>query len=90
MKVPIKDLLGPDGHKPCAGYELMPRQGSRKAAKRLRRDWIDSKSAKAFIAPVQAPAIKPIDFHGGHIDFVLRRQPDGGWNLLTMFPTPRG
>lgn len=62
VDVPIKDVLGPDGHKLCAGYELMPHRGSRKAAKRLREAWIDSKSAKTFTSPVQAAEIKPLDF----------------------------
>lgn len=87
VEIPIVELLGPDGHKDCVGYRLVPVNGDLIAAKRYRDVWA-TKVARGQAIGSPPPAVEPIvSFEGGTIKFVFRPDLDrAAWTVLTMYP----
>ncbi|WP_146159510.1 hypothetical protein [Allonocardiopsis opalescens] len=89
IKLPISDLLGPDGHRFCEGYAIDPVNGSVADAIRLRRQWVVARAG----APqaTTAPTASPIGgFEGGTVSIAFKPTVDGRRNqLATMFVNPR-
>ncbi|MQA83704.1 MAG: hypothetical protein GEV03_03470 [Streptosporangiales bacterium] len=87
--VPIKELLGPDGHRFCAGFRLLEVGGSMEAARDCRDAWAEA-HAKGREPDVLKPRIEPIDsFEGGTIEFFFRPNRDRtGYEVNTTYPEP--
>lgn len=87
--VPIPELLGSDGHKACAGWQLEPVAGSMKTAMENRRAW------RAAIADgrqpeVPEPRAHPVPtFEGGAIAFIIsHNRQRTGYEIASLFPQP--
>lgn len=92
--VPIADLLGPDGHEHCAGFQLDGDVGDAKRARRAwereRRDWIaEHGDTTGFTA--EPPTASPIhSFDGGEIVFRFGRNSNGDGHVITShYPQPQ-
>lgn len=84
--MPITDLLGPDGHKYCEGYQLAG--DDMNAARRDRRIWLRETSA-AERPSVPPPMLVPVDFRGGNTEFRFKANAaKNGYEVATMFPDP--
>jgi hypothetical protein len=83
--VPITDLLGPDGHQNCDGYQLA---GDERIARQDRRTWLrETQEGKRPSVP--SPLLIPIDFRGGTIEFRFKvNVANSGYEVATMFPQP--
>jgi hypothetical protein len=83
--VPITDLLGPDGHRYCEGYQLA---GDERIARQDRRTWLrDTRAGERPSVP--PPLLAPIDFRGGTIEFRFKvNVAKTGYEVATMFPQP--
>jgi hypothetical protein len=92
VEVPIKELLGEDGHLYCSGHRLLPIDGDIDEAKINRKAWV--KATPEERAGMTAPQSEPIpaeDFLGGTMAFSFSRTPDfEHWTIRTMYPKPRG
>jgi hypothetical protein len=89
VSVPISDLLGPDGHRYCTGWQLQPVGGDQKRAVEHRQEWLDAR-ANHRKPDVPEPAVRPIGtFEGGTVTFTFRRaSTQAGYEITTMYPDP--
>jgi len=88
VSVPIESLLGPDGHRYCAGYRLEPVDGRQEAAMERRSAWL---AARRVGQPAgDEPRCLPIEtFEGGTVEILF--QPNGandGYEIATVFVDP--
>lgn len=86
VTLPITDLLGPNGHRHCEGYQLVG--DDLKQAAQDRKTWL--KEIRAGEAPsVPQPLLVPVDFHDGTIEFRFKANATKtGYEVVTMFPAP--
>jgi hypothetical protein len=89
VSVPISDLLGPDGHRYCTGWQLQPVEGDRKTAVDHRQEWVDAR-ANHREPDVPVPGVRGVKtFEGGTVLFTFRpasTQP--GYEITTMYANP--
>ncbi|HEY6739294.1 MAG TPA: hypothetical protein VI076_10635, partial [Actinopolymorphaceae bacterium] len=87
VDIPIEELLGPDGHRDCVGYRLVPIEGNTRKAEKYRDAWAKS-VAKGIDPGGPPPQVEPIEsFEGGTIRFVLTPAAGpGDRETLTMYP----
>lgn len=82
--VPIADLLGPNGHEKCSGYQLVG-DGPLKA-RRERDAWLAGEQREGLTAPSTEPVAT---FAEGAIEFRFRHnRTHDGYEVSTMFPQP--
>jgi hypothetical protein len=73
VAVPIADLLGPEGHRHCTGWQLEPVDGSLKTTRTNRAAWIEA-TAAGRKPEVPEPQAAPVaTFKGGAIVFAFTR-----------------
>jgi hypothetical protein len=89
VRVPIADLLGPDGHRYCTGWRLSPVDGTMKAARANRDAWI-SATAEGREPDVPEPRAVPVStYEGGEILFAFARNDSGRrYEVTTMYSRP--
>jgi hypothetical protein len=89
VTVPIADLLGPDGHRYCTGWQLEPVDGSLKTAQTKRDSWLAAR-AQGREPDAPQPLVQPVPtFEGGEIAFFFRRNyAEKRYEIVTMFPRP--
>lgn len=89
VAVPIADLLGPNGHRYCTGWQLEPVNGSMKTAQTNRDSWLAAR-AQGREPDVPEPRVQPVPtFEGGEIAFFFRRNyVEKRYGIVTMFPRP--
>jgi hypothetical protein len=89
VTVPIADLLGPDGHRYCTGWQLEPVDGSMNAARANRGAWIAAR-AEGRTADVPEPRTRTVPtFKSGVITFLFERNDaEKRYEIVTMFPRP--
>jgi hypothetical protein len=89
VTVPIADLLGPDGHRRCTGWQLQPVDGSMKTAQTQRDSWLAARE-QGREPDVPQPQVQPVStFEGGEIAFFFRRNyAEKRYEIVTMFPRP--
>ena len=89
VTVPIADLLGPDGHRYCTGWQLRPVDGSMKTAQTKRDSWLAARE-QGREPDVPQPQVRPVPtFEGGEIAFFFRRNyAEKRYEIVTMFPRP--
>jgi hypothetical protein len=89
VSLPIADLLGPDGHRYCAGYRLEPVGGSLEAALDCRAAWLDAMRS-GRTPEVPEPRAVPIEtFEGGTVEVFFQPNATGdGYEVATMFVDP--
>ena len=81
--VPIADVLGPDGHRFCSGWQLEPVDGSMRTARNLRDAWASARAG-------QEPKTRRVEtFEGGTATFTFgpNRARDG-YEIVTMYVNP--
>jgi hypothetical protein len=65
VRVPIADLLGPEGHRYCTGWRLEPADGSMNTARANRDAWLAAR-AEGREPEVPEPQARPVPtFEGG-------------------------
>ncbi|MFF1818123.1 hypothetical protein ACFVWG_12560 [Kribbella sp. NPDC058245] len=84
VKVPIAELLGPDGHKYCSGYRL---EGGQEAWQ-ARKEWQKARALGEDLTDLPEPRAKPIEtFEGGNV--VIRFKSNGkAYEINTLFVEP--
>jgi hypothetical protein len=89
VALPIADLLGPDGHDYCTGWQLEPVDGSTDTALANRGSWVRAKSAERE-PEVPEPRSRPVPtFEGGVVTFLFRRfEAEERYEVTTMFSRP--
>jgi hypothetical protein len=89
VQIPIKELLGPDGHRYCTGWQLEPVDGSMNAARRAREAWIAA-SAAYRESDLREPAARPVEtFEDGTVVFVFgHSSTTERYEVVTMYPRP--
>jgi hypothetical protein len=81
--LPISNVLGDDGHKFCAGWQLEPVNGSMDEARAVRRAWAAGNQSGP------EPLARPVEtFEGGTVTFAFRRSAAGGYEVSTMYVNP--
>ncbi|MFL6075386.1 MAG: hypothetical protein ACJ73S_18505 [Mycobacteriales bacterium] len=90
IQIPIEELLGPEGHRFCAGYRLEEVDGSIEAARAQRKVWVKESVAGGHPDPSDLPGVRPIEsFEGGKLEFRLKpTAAQDGHYVATMFPIP--
>jgi hypothetical protein len=85
IALPIAELLGPDGHRHCEGFQLA---GDERIARQERRTWL--RETQVGERPsVPPPLLVPVDFRGGNIQFWFKvNAAKTGHEVATMFPEP--
>jgi hypothetical protein len=81
--VPIADVLGPDGHRFCSGWQLEPVDGSMRTARNLRDAWASARAGPE-------PKTRRVEtFEGGTATFTFgpNRARDG-YEIVTMYVNP--
>lgn len=89
VRVPIADLLGPDGHRYCTGWRLEPVDGSMKTARTNRAAWIAAR-AEGREPDVPEPKARPVPtFEGGEVSFMFEgNYAEKRYGVATMFVRP--
>jgi hypothetical protein len=89
VQLPIEELLGPDGHRYCTGWQLEPVDGSMAAARRSREAWL-AMPAEQRASNSDGPTARPVaTFEGGVAVFVFGHNSRGdGYEVVTMYPRP--
>ncbi|MQA84217.1 MAG: hypothetical protein GEV03_06240 [Streptosporangiales bacterium] len=89
VSVPIADLLGPDGHRYCSGYWLLPMAGNMRVALAARDIWAHTRAA-GQVPGVPEPEIERIPtFKGGTFRFYFLPNRDrSGYEVECMYPVP--
>jgi hypothetical protein len=89
VRLPIADLLGPDGHRYCTGWRLEPVAGSMNTARDNRGKWLAARAAGRE-PDVPKPQVRPVPtFEGGVITFLFEPNQAGKrYGIATMFPRP--
>jgi len=87
VAIPIKDLLGPDGHRNCTGWQLEPVDGSIHKALENRADWVKKRN-QGHTPTVPGAQVVPVStFEGGEIVFAFaRNEIEKRYEVVTMFP----
>jgi hypothetical protein len=85
VSVPIADLLGPDGHRYCEGYQLVGENAD--SARRDRRAWLRETRA-GDIPSVPPPLLAPMDFEHGEIQYAFGINARGEYEIVSMYPAP--
>ncbi|HEY3652084.1 MAG TPA: hypothetical protein VGL33_29215 [Streptosporangiaceae bacterium] len=81
--LPISNVLGDDGHKFCAGWQLEPVNGGMDEARAVRRAWAAGNQSGP------EPLARPVEtFEGGTVTFAFRRSAAGGYEVSTMYVNP--
>ena len=81
--LPIADVLGPDGHRFCSGWQLEPIDGSMRTARSVRDAWAANRDGPE-------PKNHRVEtFEGGTVSFVFgpNRARDG-YEIVTMYVNP--
>jgi hypothetical protein len=87
--LPIADLLGPDGHRYCTGWQLEPVDGSMKIARERRDAWAQARARNDILGGPE-PKAQPVEtFHGGTatVSFGPSRA-HGRYEIVTMYVNP--
>lgn len=85
VSVPIVDLLGPDGHRYCQGFQLAGEDSD--IARRDRRTWL--RETRAGDRPsVPPPLLVPVDFRHGTIQYAFGVNTRGEYEIVSMYPAP--
>jgi hypothetical protein len=89
VTVPIAELLGPDGHQHCAGWQLEPVGDSIDAARKNRAAWLRTRT-EGRDSDDPEPRVRPVPtFEGGDMLFVVGcNQTRNGYEIVTMYPRP--
>jgi hypothetical protein len=89
VTVPIAELLGPDGHKQCTGWQLEPVGDSEETARKNRAAWLRART-ESRDPDVPEPRVRPVPtFEGGDMLFVVGcNQGRNGYEVVTMYPRP--
>lgn len=89
VQVPLSELLGPDGHRKCTGWQLEPVDGSMTKARILREAWVAASPGERR-SDVREPIARPVEtFEGGTAVFVFGHNSRGdGYEVVTMYPRP--
>lgn len=89
VTMPIADLLGPDGHKHCTGWQLQPVDGSMRAARKNRDAWATAR-AEGRTPDVPEPQAVPVPtFEGGVMTFMFaRKEAERRYEVGSMYPDP--
>jgi hypothetical protein len=83
VRLPISDVLGEDGHKFCAGWQLEPVNGSMIEAVANRTAWMRGDRS------VPEPKTRPVEtFEGGTVTFTFRPSAVGGHEVNTILVNP--
>jgi hypothetical protein len=84
VKLPISELLGPDGHKYCSGYRL---EGGPEAMQ-ARKEWLQARADGVDLTGMPEPSATRIEtFEGGNV--VIRFKSNGnGYEINTLFVEP--
>lgn len=91
VKIPLDDLLGPDGHMYCDGHRLDPVNGNMAEARAQRRSWVDAVRGgdEPDVPEPTATRLQPEDFRGGNVLIAFSPTSDRrGWEIVTMYPDP--
>jgi hypothetical protein len=90
LSIPLRDLLGPDGHLYCSGFRLEPVDGSLQTAWDQRSVWVDDNRAPGREPTVAEPRATPVaSFRRATADlhFQVNRERNG-YEIATMFVEP--
>jgi hypothetical protein len=89
VQIAIEELLGPEGHRYCTGWQLEPIGGSMNAARRAREAWIAASAAHKE-SDLREPAARPMEtFEGGTVLFTFGHSPTtDGYVVVTTYPRP--
>ena len=89
VTIPIADLLGPDGHRYCTGWQLEPVDGSMKTAQTNRDAWLAAR-AEGWEQSFSEAQVRPVPtFEGGEIAFFFQRNDaEQRYEIVTIFPRP--
>jgi hypothetical protein len=89
VQLPIGDLLGPDGHQYCTGWQLVPVDGDMNAARRCREVWVATPADKRP-SEGREPTARPVEtFEGGALVFAFgHNYGDERYEVATMYPRP--
>jgi hypothetical protein len=83
--LPIAEVLGPDGHRFCSGWQLEPVNGSLKTARSLRDAWAATRDGP------EPKSHRVETFEGGTLSFVFGpNQSRDGYEIVTMNVNPPG
>lgn len=85
VSVPIADLLGPDGHRYCEGYQLAG--DDPKQAVHDRGTWRKEMRA-GDTTSVPPPLIVPVDFRGRNIQYAFKMNAASEYEIVSMYPAP--
>jgi hypothetical protein len=87
VRVPISELLGPDGHLACSGYVLSGWPGSKKE----RKQWVDARANGRDLSDLPEPRAERIPtFEEGFITISFARdRPGRRYEVMTMYPLPK-
>jgi hypothetical protein len=85
----IADLLGPDGHRYCTGWQLEPVDGSMKTARERRDVWAEARTRDDILGGPE-PKARPIEtFEGGTVTFAFGpNRPRDRYEIATMYVNP--
>lgn len=89
-RIPISQLLGPDGHRYIDGYRLNPSDGDVRQAKRRRSAWAYAAARNPQAAGPPEPAVPITNLTGLHV--LIHFMPDfagGRYTIATMYPVGR-
>jgi hypothetical protein len=89
VTLPIADLLGPYGHRYCAGWQLEMVGGSMKTAREQRDKWVEARGRGNVMCGAE-PKACPVDtFSGGTVTFAFGPNPArNGYEIVTMYVNP--
>jgi hypothetical protein len=84
IKVPISELLGPEGHRYCSGYRL---EGGPEAWQ-ARKEWLQARAQGADVTGMPEPSAARIEtFEGGNV--IIRFKSNGqAYEITTLFVEP--
>jgi hypothetical protein len=87
--IPIADLLGPDGHRQCSGWQLKPVDGSRKTAYKQRNASVVERLDGGTPTPSEPEVSAVSTFEGGVINFIFAgNKTEMRYDIVTMCPDP--
>lgn len=89
VEIPINELLGPKGHESCAGYRLIPIDGSIYKAMDNRAAWVKAQRDGAPTDAVEPTSSKIDTFEGGTIKILIQPRDDRSrYEIMNLFPKP--
>jgi hypothetical protein len=87
--IPISDLLGPEGHEQCTGWQLEPIEGSVTTAREQRNKWVADRAKGLEPKFPEARPVPVPTFEEGAIVFAFTRIDDEQrYGFVTMFAQP--